>query len=274
MLQFFLKRKRFFFLLVLFIVSLSLFARDVEKRKQYNIFDRLFLELFSPPLKFSTRLINRSLMLWDKYFFLVNLKKENSLLKESLRKLEIENMLQRESALENRRLRKLLSFKKKFSYKILPAEIIGRDPSSWFKTILVDKGITSGIFRGAGIITPRGIVGKIINVSGNTAKALLITDVNSSVDALVKRTRARGIVEGNSENSCKLSYVLKTEDIKTGDVIISSGLHGIYPKGVLIGKVSGVVKNRPGFFLFIQVKPSVDFSKLNEVLIVLKKKQP
>jgi rod shape-determining protein MreC len=270
MLQFFLKKKKFFFLSGLLVVSLTLFARDVEKRKQYNFFDKLLLGLLVPPLKITTLCINKASQIWEEYFYLVDLKKENSFFKDQTEKLEIENQLLREQSIENKRLRELLSFKKRFAYKILPAETIGRDPSSWFKTILIDKGKKDGVMRGSGVITPKGVVGKVINVSNNTSKVLLITDVNSSFDAVVKRSRERGVVEGYSENSCKLSYVLKTEDIKAGDVIVSSGLHNIYPKGVLIGAVSNIIKNKSGFFQFVEIRPSVNFSKLNEVLIVLK----
>ena len=270
MLQFFLKRIKFFFLLFLLIISLSLFANDVEKRKEHNLFDRFIIALLRPPLKITTHSFNKARQLFENYFFLVNLKKENSFLKDYIKKLETENMLQNELVIENKRLRELLSFKENFSYKVLPAEIIGRDPSTWFKTIILDKGTESGVMPGSGIITPNGIVGRVISVISNTSKVLLITDVNSAVDAVIKRTRARGIVEGYSENICKLSYVLKTEEIIIGDTIVSSGLNGIFPNGVVIGTVSGITNDKHGFFQFVKVKPSVDFSKLNEVLIVLK----
>ena len=273
MLQFFLKKRKLFLLSGLFIVSLTLFARDAEKRRPYNFFDKLILGLILPPLKITTLCINKACQIWEEYFYLVDLKKKDSLLKSHIEKLQIENQLLREQSIENERLRELLSFKKRFAYKILPAETIGRDPSSWFKTILIDKGEKDGVLRGSGVITPKGIVGRVINVSGNTSKVLLITDINSSVDAVVKRSREKGIVEGYSENNCKLSYVLKTEDIKTGDVIVSSGLHNVYPKGVSVGRVSSIVKNKSGFFQFVEIKPSVDFSKLNEVLIVLKENE-
>lgn len=270
MLQFFIKRKRFFFFLLLIIVCLSLLARGVEKKKYHTPFDRLLLMVFSYPLKAAELLKNQSLATWNNYFYLVNLRQENISLKTRLGTLEIENQLLREKAAENKRLKALLSFKEKFSYKILPAEIIGRDPSSWFKTILIDKGSADGVSRGCGVIIPKGVVGRVIDVAHNSAKVLLLHDVNSSVDAVVQRTRTRGIVEGHGENTCKLSYVLKAEDLKRGDVIISSGLNGVFPKGVLIGEVSTIETEKSGFFQFVEVIPFVDFSKLSEVLIVLK----
>ncbi len=270
MLQFFLKKKRFFFLLGLFIIALIFFARDIENRKTYTFFDRLFLDVLITPVKISTLCINKAVHIWRGYFYLVDLKKENSFLKGYIENLEMQNQLLREEALENKRLRELLSFKKKFAHTMRPAEIIGRDPSSWFKTIIIDKGSKDGLVRDCGVVTPRGIVGRIIDVTEASAKVLLITDVNSAVDAVVKRNRARGIVEGFGENTCQLSYVLNTEDVLLNDVLVSSGLNSIYPKGVSIGTVSRIVKNKQGFFQFVEIKPLVDFAKLNEVLVVLK----
>jgi len=270
MLQFFLNNKKLLFLIGLFLVALTLFARDIEGKKKHTVLDNLILVLFTPPLKITTQFLHNASLLWEKYFYLIDLQKNNALLTELVQNLEMENQRLREQEAENSRLRDLLAFKNKFEYKMLPGEIIGRDPSSWFKTILVDKGENDGVEKDAGVITPAGVVGKVIDVTGNSSKVLLITDVNSYVDAIIKRSRTRGVVVGYRQNMCNLSYVLKTEDIALGDSIVSSGLNSIYPKGVLIGTVSNLRKDKSGFFQFVEINPSVDFSKLHEVLIVLK----
>lgn len=270
MLQFFLNNKKILFLLGLLLVALTLFARNIEGKKSHTIIDKLILAFFTPPLKITTQCIHNASQLWDTYFYLVGLQKENQRLTELVQKFEMDNTHLREQETENNRLRELLSFKSKFEYKMLPGEIIGRDPSSWFKTILVDKGSLEGVEKEAGVITPNGVVGKVTDVASNSSKVLLITDVNSFVDAIIKRSGARGVVVGYRENRCALSYVLKTEDIAIGDSIVSSGLNSIYPKGVQIGTVTNLHKDKSGFFQFIEVTPSVDFSKLHEVLIVLK----
>jgi len=195
---------------------------------------------------------------------------ENIALKRRINDLSIDNQLLAEQADENKRLRDLLVFRKKFEHTMLPAEIIGRDPSGWFKTILVDKGSSDGICKDVGVITPDGVVGRVVEVGPNSAKVLLLSDVNSYVDAIVKRTRAHGMVMGRGGNMCTLSYVLKTEDVALGDVIVSSGINIRYPKGIIIGTVTKINSNRSGFFQSIEVQPSVDFSKLQEVLIVLR----
>ena len=168
----------------------------------------------------------------------------------------------------------MLSFKHRLSYTVMPAELIGRDPSSWFKTILVDKGSSAGVRQGAGVITPYGVVGKVISVSPTTATVLLITDVNSAVDVVVKRTRSRGIIEGFGENSCLLNYVLKADQLQEGDTIVTTGLNNIYPKGMVIGKIQTLSQEKSGFFQSVVVVPAVDFSKLHEVMIVIKEQPP
>ncbi len=271
MLRFFSKRKNLFFLLFLLVLSLAFLARAAEKRGPYSFLDRTALCLLGPPLKFTSFSIKKVCGLWNNYLDLVNLKKEVLCQRKKIGALEVENLLQQGYSKENKRLRHLLAFKKSLSYETLPAEIIGRDPSSWFKTILINKGQTCGIKRGCGVIAPEGIVGTVINVSGSISKILLVTDINSAVDAVVKKSGAKGILEGFGGNNCRLRYVLKSENIEPGDIIVTSGLHGIYPKGVVVGMVSAVDKNTQGFFQFIQIKPSVGFSKLSEILVVLKK---
>jgi len=273
MLQFLEKKKRLLYLFVIFFAALALLARDLKAKRPDNVFDHYLIGLLSGPLKITTFCIKTTRRILDDYFFLVDLRQENRLLQKSLESLEIENQLLRERAAENQNLRDLLAFKEKFSYKMIPAEIIGRDPSSWFKTVLIDKGRDDGIDCGAGVIAPEGIVGRIIDVGASASKVLLITDINSSVDAVVKRNRTRGIVEGQGKNCCLLSFVLKTEDVLPDDILVSSGLNSMFPKGVPIGRVSHVANETEGFFLSIELKPLVDFSKLDSVLVVLRERR-
>jgi rod shape-determining protein MreC len=268
--QFFLRNKKTIFIAALLLVALTLFAKGIEQKKKYSFFDRIVLTLFAFPLSITNKSINAVSGVWHNYIYLIGLQDENSALKKRADALSIENQLLREQADENKRLRDLLVFRKKFVHKMLPAEIIGRDPSGWFKTILVDKGSIDGVLNDAGVIAPEGVVGRVIEVGLNSSKVLLLSDINSYVDALIQRTRTHGIVIGKGEQLCTLSYVLKTEDVAVDDVIVSSGINTIYPKGIIIGTVTKINKDRSGFFQSIVVKPAVDFSKLHEVLIVLR----
>jgi rod shape-determining protein MreC len=268
--QFFLRNKKTLLILALLVAAFTLFAKGIEQKKRPSFFDRIVLTLFSFPLSITNKGINAVSNTWNHYFFLVGLHDENIALKKRVSTLSIDSQLLQEQADENKRLRDLLVFRKKFEHTMLPAEIIGRDPSGWFKTILVDKGSKDGIAKDTGVITPDGVVGRVIEVGLNSAKVLLISDVNCYVDAVVKRTRTHGMVVGRGENMCTLAYMLKTEDVALGDVIISSGINTIYPRGIIIGSVTKINRDRSGFFQSIEVQPAVDFSKLHEVLIVLR----
>lgn len=268
--QFFIKNKKTFFIAALLLVALTLFAKGIEQKKKHSFFDRVVLTLFSFPLNITNKSIHAVSGAWNHYIYLIGLHDENIALKKRVDALAIENQLLRDLADENKRLRNLLFFRKKYEHKMLPAEIIGRDPSGWFKTVLIDKGSVDGVLNDAGVIAPEGVVGKVIEVGLNSSKVLLLSDINSYVDALIKRTQTHGIVVGKGEQLCALSYVMKTEDVAPDDVIVSSGINTMYPKGIIIGTVIKSNRGRSGFFQSIAVKPAVDFSKLHEVLIVLK----
>ncbi len=207
--------------------------------------------------------------IWRHYFFVVSVAEENERLKRELSAALEQNNRCYEIELVNRRLFNFLNFKKDFSREVLAAEVIGKDPSPWFKTVIINKGHEAGIKKGFPVILPEGLVGHVVRVSGEYAKVLLIIDWNSAVDGLVQRTRARGIIKGRAMNECLLKYALRKKDIQLGDIIVSSGLDGIFPKGLRLGYVSDIVKESSGIFQEVRVTPFVDFEKIEEVMIVM-----
>ena len=211
---------------------------------------------------------------WNNYFILISVAKENDRLTKALDAAIYQNSQFKEVELSNVRLRNLLNFQKNKPGNFLSAEVIGRDPSPWFKTIIIDKGSAEKVVRGVPVVIPEGIAGQVIDVSSHYSKVLLINDRNSSVDALVQRIRARGVIKGDSVDQCNLKYVLRKHDIQIGDVVISSGLDGVFPKGLNIGHVSGIVKRNSGMFQEVTVAPYVDFEKLEEVLVLINFAKP
>jgi rod shape-determining protein MreC len=207
--------------------------------------------------------------IWGHYFFLVSVTKENEDLSRAISQArERQNQLV-ETELSNIRLRKLINFQKTIKTEFLAAELVGRDPSPWFKTIIIDKGSADGVNKGSPVVIPEGIVGQIIHVSARYSKVLLMIDPNSAVDAQAQRTRARGIVKGEPTGQCLFDYVLRKHDIAIGDVVISSGLDGVFPKGLRVGRVSTVIKRNSGIFQEVTVTPFVDFETLEEVLVIV-----
>lgn len=169
---------------------------------------------------------------------------------------------------ENNRLKTLLDFKKKLSYVTVACRVIGRDPSNWANTIIVDKGIRDGIKIDSPVLYVDGLVGRVIELGESISKVILITDFNSRVVALVERTRQVGVVYGMNKNICKLKYIPLDSDIKVGDKIVSSGLGGVYPKGLLVGEVISVGKESDRLSLYAIVRPSQYLDKLEEVFVI------
>jgi rod shape-determining protein MreC len=230
---------------------------------------RIALTIIAPFQHAVIRTIRSAQGLWSHYFDLVNVSEENLALREDLGwALEKSNQL-KEVELSNLRLRNLLKFQKSVSSRFLAAEVIGKDPSPWFRSVIIDKGSRDGVKKGLPVVIPDGVAGQITEVAGGYSKVLLIIDQNSAVDALDQRTRARGIVAGGDENRCVFKYVLRKHEISVGDTVISSGLDGVFPKGLRVGQVSGVIRRSAGIFQEVTVTPFADFEKLEEVLVIL-----
>lgn len=230
--------------------------------------ERLFISITSPVQLAVTSTINAVQNVWDTYFLAVLAVEENAGLKEQLGKaIEIKNRYE-ELELENIRLKKFVNFSDLVPNTYVAAQIIARDPSPWFKTIMIDKGLSDSLVKGSPVMVSEGIVGQIIEVSKNYSRVLLITDRNSAVDALIQNSRVRGIVKGNNEDNCSFVYALRKDEVKEGEMIISSGLDQIFPKGLKIGRVLKVTQAHSQLFQDITIETSVDFDKVEEVLVL------
>jgi len=251
----------------LFALALSVYSSNIRSDNP-SFFERLILNICSPPLSAIAFLFKETRRVWNEYVFLVGVQKKNLELQRSIDLLIEQNMRMKGLLLENSRLRKLLSLKNRSSVKLVSAEIIGRDPLGWFKTVIINKGISSGIKRNQAVTTHQGLVGRILGVAEDSSKVLLITDINSSVDALVQRTRARGVVEGRASNLCEFKYVSSSEDVRPGDLVVTSGLCDIFPKGLTIGRVSRVEKGGFDLFQHVELIPSARLNRLEEVCVL------
>ncbi|TYP57615.1 rod shape-determining protein MreC [Thermosediminibacter litoriperuensis] len=201
------------------------------------------------------------------------LKRENEALKKQLAELMEYKHRFLEYRDENARLRRMLDFEEKNpQYDMVAAEVIGRDPGNWFNVIIINKGKSSGIREDMAVITERGLVGYTIDVGNNWAKVLMLLDNRMSVSAMIQRTRDNGILKGNiapaPPGHAKMVFLPADASIVKGDVVISSGLGGIVPKGIIIGEVVEVKKESDNLTQYAIVKPAVDFQKLEEVFVI------
>ena len=250
--------------------ALFLLSSNASQRGGWNQAEQLVVEGATPVQNFFKQTVGMLVDLWEDYFYLVDVRQENRRLKLELDSLKRENGLYREMVSTQKRLTDLLKFKNAVRQPVVAAQVVGLDPTGWFQSVVIDKGTTSGIKRNMPVVNASGVVGRIVSVSPNYAKVLLIIDQNSAVDCLVQRSRDRGMVRGQSALICQLNYMVKSGDVKEGDVVITSGLGQVFPKGLPIGTISNVKEGEGTLFKEIEVTPAVDFSKLEEVLVMLR----
>jgi rod shape-determining protein MreC len=253
----------------IFILSLPLISINMQQNhRRHGWYDKPFSFMgsmtqtgffaFSDSIRSNTSL----------YLNLINIKKDNLALKsqnqELLARLESMNELQKETE----RLNQLLDFKSKTKMDLVAARVMSKDLVSDHKTLLINKGTHHGLKSGQAVITVGGVVGYIFRPDTWTSQILLITDRYSVVDGLISRSRARGIVEG-TVNGCALRYVEKSEDVKAGDLVVTSGLDNIYPKGFPVATVESVEDKSYAVSLKVELKPVVDPDKVEEVFVIL-----
>lgn len=249
------------------LVAAGLVTRSGRERTRNDRLGRLFLEIMAPLQSVTTgvgRAVGGSI---EGITSLLHARDENVLLRARVRTLQANVDRLTEVELENERLRRLLDFRETMRGDFVTARVIARDASGRPRTLVIDRGERDGVAKGSAVLAPEGLVGQVALASPHAARVLLISDHNSGVDALVQRTRVRGIVQGTLDAACILKYVKRTEDVQMGDAVISSGLDGIFPKGMPVGTVTAVDKGGQGLFQNAEVAPRVDFDQLEEVLV-------
>jgi rod shape-determining protein MreC len=205
---------------------------------------------------------------WSGYIGLRHLKQENDALKRDLAAAQIVAQEQQALASRARGLEKLLELRDRTSLQTTAAEIIGAATSQDFRTVTIDKGTRDGLRPDMAVISPAGVVGRIVVPSARSAKVQLLVDRNAAAGAIVERSRAQGIVVGAGGDRLEMEYVSEAYDIVVGDVVVTSGIDGIYPKGFVIGRIESVERSG-GAYKRIMVRPAVDFGGIEEVLVVV-----
>ncbi|MBL7151514.1 MAG: rod shape-determining protein MreC [Candidatus Omnitrophica bacterium] len=174
-----------------------------------------------------------------------------------------------EVALENERLKKLFSIKQRSSFKVILARVIAGSADSWSSSIIIDKGSSSGIKRGMAVITYLGLAGRVVETTGSASKIMLISDPDLSISGIVQRSRQEGIVSGTLGANLIMRYLPEDSDIRIGDTVVTSGLSKACPKGLLIGSVIEIGREYSGLSRYAIIKPAVNLSSIEEVLVVI-----
>jgi rod shape-determining protein MreC len=250
-------------------VAILLLASNSDVPPRWNPVEQAVIEVTAPVQKLMTRLTGAVTSLWKGYFFFVGLREENLKLQSRVEELSIDNNRYKEMLAAYERLTHLLEFRQNLPGKVVASRVIGRDPTGWFRSIIIDKGHSDGIEINMPVTHAFGVAGRVVAVSRNYSKVLLIIDQNSSVDCLIQDTRERGMFKGLSAGVCRLDYVTKSTTAKPGDTVVTSGLGGVFPKGLPLGEIVSVKEAQGSLFKKINVRPLLDFSKLEEVLVVM-----
>lgn len=208
---------------------------------------------------------------WHNYFYLRGLRAENRSLKQQIERMSLEQVRMSQDADQARRLQALLAFKEQFISQTMAAQVIGGSGSEQSRLVFIDKGYNDGVRPDMAVITADGIVGKVLEAyrSPSTSKVLLINDQTSGVGVILDKTRLQGILRGTASGEVVLEKVMSDESVPAGEVVLTSGGDGVFPKGLLVGRVTKVGSGSE-LFLNIRVRPAADLSRLEEVLVVTK----
>jgi rod shape-determining protein MreC len=206
--------------------------------------------------------------MWQRYVSLQGIEEENRRLRQDIEWLRGQNNRLREEAAATQRLTTLLQFKEQALPTMVAAQVIGRDATNRYRSVILNKGDSDGIQPDMGVITPAGVVGRVVKTTSVTSVVLLVTDPNNAIPGLIQRTRDEGIVEGTPQGRVRLKYIPLLSGVQEGDRVVTSGLVGGFPRGLAIGTITGIEKEEGALFQNAELAPEVDLSRVEEVLVI------
>ena len=264
------RHRAFFALLAVVAAQLLLLSLQITRNNHVRLIRYWAVEAFDPLQRSLGGLMNASSSAYRTYVHLWRAEQENQELHSQLVAAQAQLQQMSEQAGEAQRLRSLLDCKNQLTFQTVAAEVIASSPGENSNAIFLDKGSDSGLTSDLAVITPEGIVGKIVAIFPHSAQVLLITDSASGVGVTLAQSRVQGILKGGSNNLCDLHYVMNEEVVSRGEAVVTSGLDQVYPKGLPVGTVYSAADGN--IYKNIRVRPAVDLSRLEVLLVVLKPK--
>jgi rod shape-determining protein MreC len=208
---------------------------------------------------------------WTRYVELIDLRSESEELRARIAALEEANLQYSEALVASGHLQRIAQMRERFAVPLLPSEVVGHDVSPFFRSVLLDRGRSQGVRSGMPVVTDDGLVGLITATSAHASRTMLLLDRQSAVDAIVQRSRARGIVRGMGRGRLEFTLVVRGDDVEPGDVIVTSGVGGVHPKGLRIGTVGAVQAEESRVLHTASLRPAVDFGRLEQVFVMLER---
>lgn len=254
---------------ITFLVALLyIFSLNFRPVDRMDYLQRGIVEVIAPISKSFQVTVRAVKNVYEEYLALRKTHEANAQLREQITLLQTQLTEYHEAFLENQRLRRLLDFRTAVRAEAIPARVVMHDPSGWFQTLVVDKGAQDGVRADMPVVNDEGVVGRIMDVSERYSRVVLITDPANAIDGMIERNRMRGVLAGKDANSCYLKYIRGNFDVQMGDLIITSGKDGVFPKGLRLGRIKGVRKDPVALFQTVEVEPVVRLGSLEEVLIL------
>ena len=255
-------------LIPLLVLHLALLSIQIEDPTGIILLKRWVLRAGAPFLNASSSISHGVVRLWTNYFSFRDARAENDRLYEKLRQLNMRDNALTQMEAENVRLRGLLSLKETLAVKTIAARVVSRAPSYLANVLYIDRGTSDGVRANAAVLADNGVLGRISLVTPSNSQVQLISNADASIGVMIERNRSPGVLSGSGNTLLELKYVSNFEQVVVGDVLLTSGLDGIYPKGLPVGKV---VESRKGKSVFrvIHVEPNVDLMRVEEVLVVM-----
>jgi len=267
------ERKPYLLLLILLTFNLGLMSSIIKSGGQRSLLEDAIMSLMSPFLKAAGWAGQGVSGTWRSYVGLRGFERENRRLRDEADALALKAQVAEESRQELARLRELLDLRDNVPWTTVAARVIARGVDGSARIVTLDRGSRDGVRLNQPVLTPRGIVGRVIEAAPGACKVQSILDPNSGVAGLIQRTRVQGMVVGAGERGCRMEYVSELSNVEVGDVVVTSGLDQIYPKGYTIGVVASIGEGE-GLTKLVELRPEVDFRRLEEVLVVLKAEGP
>ncbi len=263
------KRHGIIVVAVLIAVSFIFLTVNIKFGEAPTSVESIVVSIISPFQELVSKTLNSINRIWNSYVHLVNTQEENYKLKREMEQLKFKNNMLSENLGRFQRLERLSDIiKNSEDINLLPADVVGFDSTGWSKMLIINKGLNNAVKKDMAVITYNGLVGRVVHSTSKYSKVLLITDPRSAVGALIQRTRDMGIAVGANNSICEMKYLTVNSDVKTGDVVVSSGMGGIFQKGLVIGTISRVYEKKTGLFRNAEIIPAADLDRTEELLVV------
>jgi len=269
LLRVFIRYRRSLILSVTLLVSFLFMTLQVRQEGPLvDLVERGLVLTVTPLLKLYATVTGGASDLWTHYVDLRRVRAENLKLEEEVAALRQEVRRLTETGLENSRLRRLLDLPAGLEFDLVTAQVIAKDTTNWFKIIMINKGSEARVQRNMPVISTEGLVGRVVEVMPGAAKVQLLTDPVSSVGALLQEQRVTGLVTGDRGQTAIAKSLPLMAEVRVGDMVLTSGMGGVFPKGIPIGTVTAIHRKSGALFQEAAIQPSVDFGRLEEVLII------